>query len=113
MLRKLLGPVIKVFPKKTKVLTPKSREEELDILVNDDKDFTNTIEYLRGLIYKIMKKYNLNEEDEEKNYKKIIEFLPKIVNNYLSKGEEKRDYKFSTYFTWWAKEIIEKEIKIS
>lgn len=90
-----------------------SKEEELSILLNDDENFTNTEGYLKGLIYKIMGKYNLNKKDEGEIYKKVVEALRTAANIYITKKHYEKGYKFSTYFTWWVKEAIEKETKDS
>jgi len=97
-----------IFKKET--FRPKSKDEELEILVKDDDNFTNAENYLKPLIHKIMKRHGFDEKDK-KVYMKITEAMRTAAKFYLSKGGVKEEYKFSTYFSWWAIETIKREKK--
>lgn len=97
---------------KVEKFKPKSGKEELEILLGDDRNFTNTEKYLCPYIYKLMSRYGVDKKEEKEVYQKIIITLRIAARHYLAKEEKERDFKFGTYFAWWAIQVIKKELGI-
>ena len=63
------------------------------------------VEYLRNLAYDIAAHY---EGEEDRLRRAALRGLPDAVR--LFKGEKCKEFKFSTYVSWFMKEGVEKEI---
>lgn len=94
----------------------KTIEQEQGILFYDifmlDKNFTKTRKYLKPLIIKIINNFcdELNKKDKDMLYREIDEKVVLAVIRYMGNIKENIKYKFSTYFTWYIKEIIKNRL---
>ena len=95
----------------SKVLTPRTQSEDLELLKNDDKNFTETKKYVEPLILGIMDKYAIDSKDRDEVILKIFDIIPKVIGHYLEHVNRRESYRFSTYFIWWAKQTVQNFIK--
>ncbi len=85
----------------------KSREEEIEILLNDTDDFQNTKKYLSPLIRYAIGLFEINLDQSKELYYLLISDVEQAATNFLaSKKSANADYKFSTYFGWYISERI-------
>lgn len=85
------------------LFSAKTAEEEYDLIVGDDSNFTQTKRYLEPLISQALNRYQLSEEIRQKLIRDLIFIdIPIAVKRFLSNKENKNsNIKFSTYFTWY------------
>lgn len=88
---------------------PKTKEEERGILFSDDSNFTKTKEYLGPLIEVVLDKFTFGEMDYRAIYNNLIDLVPWAAGKFLgNKKNLEANYKFSTYFTWYIKEELQR-----
>lgn len=90
-----------------KKFQPKSKEEEIEILIKDDSVFSNTKNYISSLISDALGHFILPEEERSKLHVEILGDVPIAAERYLS-SEKNIDtsYKFSVYFAWYVAQHI-------
>ncbi|MBU4224022.1 hypothetical protein KJ934_02275 [Patescibacteria group bacterium] len=90
-----------------KKFQPKSKEEEIEILIKDDSIFSNTKKYISPLISNALDYFILSEEKRSKLYVEILGDVPIAAERYLSsKKNIDASYKFSVYFAWYVAQHI-------
>lgn len=94
---------------KKKLFRPKSREDELSILLNDDPDFRNTKNYLDALILAALNRFEFSLKKRNQLRKELLQEVPVAAERFLSGDQNQRDFKFSTYFTWYIAQKINKQ----
>jgi hypothetical protein len=90
---------------------PKTIKGEYKLIVDDDKEFfMQTKEYLKPLILSILSYFELRPEIKTKLFWECVNDVPFAAKKYLENKntKSKRDYKFSTYFTWFISQRINK-----
>lgn len=80
-----------------------------------ESNLTPLKDYLRPLVQSIASRYT--EQSDGISTETLIETaldpLPAAVGHYLRHKESgKAPYKFSTYYTWWARKAIERKLTI-
>lgn len=92
---------------------PKPPNEEYSLLLaaaQSEDDYGSLRTYLKPLVEAIADKYLEHPgADKETLMKEGFVPLKRAVNHYLSKFPKKEttEYKFSTYYAWWARKSIE------
>jgi DNA-directed RNA polymerase sigma subunit (sigma70/sigma32) len=83
------------------------RAEELKILLNDNADFSETKQYLDSLIKDALERFQLSDEQLIQLHHELLEEVSVAARRFLSsKTSMNADYKFSTYFTWYIAERV-------
>lgn len=89
----------------------KNREEEIGMIKNDDTNFSNTKKYI-GVLVKVAiedKCSDLSKIKQKQLYEDIMADVPVAVERFVENERDKKvDYKFSTYFTWYIAQHINK-----
>ncbi|MDQ3808069.1 MAG: hypothetical protein M3298_07880 [Thermoproteota archaeon] len=90
-----------------KLFHPQDRAEELDLLINDDDEFAKTKQYLGNLIADALNRFDLHTDQLTELHQQLLDDVPVAAKRFL--GSEKSmnaSYKFSTYFTWYIAERV-------
>ena len=92
---------------------PKTISEDWDIVLNDDVDFSKTKEYLDPLILVALNKFKskLSKEKSETLHNQLLNDIPIAAKRFIAnKDKENREFKFSTYFSWYIAQRINPEV---
>ena len=96
---------MKIMKKK---FIPKTIKEDHEIISNDDPLFMQTKEYLKPLIWTAINTFELPEETQTKLFWELVNDVPIAAQRFLEHNGLKKDYKFSTYFSWYIGQRINK-----
>ncbi len=90
-----------------KLFHPRERAGELDLLLNDDIQFSRTKQYLDDLVTDALNRFDLREDQFTELRQQLLNDVPIAAERFL--GSEKSmnaTYRFSTYFTWYIAERV-------
>jgi hypothetical protein len=88
---------------------PKDKEYELSLLLKADPEFRELSEYLDVYIKLVLGKFEMPQEIFERLYLELHGDIPVAAEKYLQSDARKKDYKFSTYFSWYISERLNKQ----
>ena len=91
----------------SKLFKPLNKEQEREILTRDDERFSATTAYIENLILTALSRFTADEGEKTIALKNLKLVIPIAAQRYLGESKNK-EYKFSTYFTWYIHEEIEK-----
>jgi hypothetical protein len=92
----------------SKKFIPQNIDQEQKLVLNDDEFFTQTKNYLKPLILSSIDLFDLSENAANELFWKTMNDIPIAAKRFLGRNKTKKDYKFSTYFSWYIKERINK-----
>lgn len=84
----------------------KTRQQENELIKNDDPFFIKTKIYLKPLIISALNHFDLTKDLRNKLLEQIVEDIPVAVKKYLKYKNNEKKYKFCTYFTWYIAQRI-------
>lgn len=90
----------------------KTRKEEIAMILDDDASFSNTKKYISVYVKTAVdeKCAYLSKTKQKKLYEEIMADVPIAIERFLVNDRHKKaDYKFSTYFSWYMAQHINKE----
>jgi len=96
--------------KASKQFQIKDKDEEINILLHDDFNFTATQDYLNDLIIDILNRYNLPEDIYNRMHQELLSDIPVAAKRFLENDRKNEEYKFSTYFGWYIGQRLNPEI---
>lgn len=83
---------------------PKNRDEELEMVLGEDpKDL---IVYMSIYIDSVLDIYDIEKNTKDYIRKKLIDSILVAKKRFLDNGGDKKDYKFSTYFSWYLNQEL-------
>lgn len=89
------------------VFQPRGLSEELQLLLSDESDFSNTTRYIGGLIDQVLARFVMTPEQRGEIRVALIMDIPVAAHRYLrTKRDISGAYPFSTYFTWYISERV-------
>lgn len=88
-------------------------QREVEEIRRDAPGFKNTWKSVEELVVKVFSKYDVSEEDSREYLGRLHAKFPEIALKYLNRVDSGETYKFSTYFSWWAKTAAEEAEKHS
>lgn len=92
-----------------KGLSQDERQKQIRILLSDDESFSTTKEYLKPLILKSLSHFELTGAQHQSLLNQLLGDVRIAANRYLGTDRHiDADYKFSTYFTWYIAQRINK-----
>jgi hypothetical protein len=81
------------------------REEEAELLSNDDEKSSRGIAYLLPLIDRILER--VDASDRKMARAALISVVPIAIKRFLQKKEMDKGYSLATYFTWYIHQFFE------
>ena len=95
----------------TKLLTKKQEQELFQkIIKGDKKAISKLVNANLFLVKSIAKRYKDN--DHYLSYKTLVDIGASGLRMAVDKYNPKKDYKFSTYATWWIRQAIHLALNI-
>lgn len=96
-----------------KPFQPMNRQEELRLLRTDDRWFSHTTDYLEPLIAGALAHFVFSRRDYQALYEDLISSVPLAARRFLRNPKNLRaSYKFSTYFSWYISQGIDRHFNI-
>ncbi len=87
---------------------PQDKEYELSLLLNADGEFKELNDYLDAYIKIALGGFEMPQETYNTLYRELREDIHIAAERYLRSDAREKDYKFSTYFSWYVSERLNK-----
>ena len=92
---------------KDKQFKPQSKEYEVSLIKTNDSDVKKMKEYVITLIKSALGHFLMSKETYNKLYKEMMSDILVAAERFLKSGGQDKDYKFSTYYSWYISQRIE------
>ncbi|KKR91278.1 MAG: hypothetical protein UU42_C0016G0012 [Candidatus Woesebacteria bacterium GW2011_GWA1_41_13b] len=86
---------------------PQSKDYELALIL-EGGDYLNLKNYLSNYLKIVFSETNTNKPDSEVIRDNLFNKLPVIIERFMSGGGPNKDYKFSSYFSWYISQELER-----
>lgn len=91
----------KMTPRKIERFTPRSLSEEVALLRNDTRSFSETQKYLAPLVESALTRANLSGKQASDVRRGLRTDIPLAASRYLTGAGTSRAIRFAVYFTWY------------
>ncbi|HEV2693333.1 MAG TPA: hypothetical protein VG347_10605 [Verrucomicrobiae bacterium] len=87
---------------------PQNKEYELSLLLDPAPGFKKLKEYLDSYIKLALDKFVLSQDTYDRICLELHEDISVAADKYLKSKSREKSYKFSTYFSWYLSERVNK-----
>src|ERR1035437_7781811 len=91
---------------------PQSKEYELMLVQSPDPEKRELREYLDQYIKRALAKFEMTKTTYAELHGQLIEDINVAAERFLKNRDDTEQYKFSTYFSWYLKERLNKNSAI-
>ncbi|HEV2694765.1 MAG TPA: hypothetical protein VG347_17855 [Verrucomicrobiae bacterium] len=91
---------------------PQDKEYELSLLLKTEGNFKALDNYLDAYIKTALDGFEMPQHIHDALYRELHEDVPVAAERYLKSDAREKDYKFSTYFSWYVSERLNKNSEI-
>jgi hypothetical protein len=91
---------------------PQTKEYELSLLLAGDPEFKELREYIDAFIKAALKKFEMTQSEYNELYTQLTADIRIAAERFLNYQGEKKEYKFSTYYSWYLSERLNKSVGI-